>query len=60
VLTRLDGEICPARRDLQPRRGERVEETLAFAPDDTQAPARLAALLLGRAGPEVRCHFTAS
>ena len=61
VLTRLEGADIVLRAAIfSPDGRERVEETLRFAAADTQAPARLAALLLGRAGPEVRRHFTAS
>lgn len=60
VLTRLDGaEIILRAAIFSPDGRERVEETLRFDAGDAQAPARLAALLLARAGPQVRRHFAA-
>lgn len=60
VLTRLDGaEIVLRAAIFSPDGRERVEETARFVADDVQAPARLATLLLGRAGPETRRHFAA-
>lgn len=60
VLTRLEGANIVLRAAIfSPDGRERVEESLRFAAADAEAPARLAALLLGRAGPEVRRHFAA-
>jgi len=58
VLSRLEGQELHLRATIfSPDGRERVAGEARFAVADTQRPARLAADLLGRAGPDVRQHF---
>lgn len=58
ALTRADGAGLILRAALfSPDGAERVESTVSFAAGDAEAPARLAAELLGRATPAITAHF---
>ena len=58
VLTSLDGADLTLRAALfSPDGAERIERTARFAKDDRDAPARLAAELLGAADPAIAQHF---
>ncbi len=58
VLTSAEGKELIMRAALfSPDGRERIEATARFAAGDGQAPAQLAADLLGRAGPAITAHF---
>jgi hydroxymethylbilane synthase len=58
VLTEADGEMLAMTAALlSPDGTEEVRGVARFAAGDAEAPAALAADLLGRAGPAIRAHF---